>query len=448
MRLCFFFLLFSLTSHAQQINGTVINASTEEPMEGVNVLLLDSQQGIITAEDGSFSLQLPKKTLAKDTLVFSFIGFSSEKLSVESFKKGSDTVRLYEKTEGLAEVRFRSKEDLQKEIHYHQLSEMPGGISSFGAVMLDNKIYSIAGDASVNEHKIQELLERQQMENMSFDNFMTEMKKDLSFHNFIGLMYVYDMERNEWKTSDLEFDQRAFHRVVLLGGKLYVLGGNFLAVNRSRIYLDNRIEIYDPRKDSVQVDLMNPHQAANFAAVAYKGKLLLMGGSVKMQNGAKICTNKVHLYDPEKGYWYELGGMPEAKETSGIKFGEKIYLIGGFKNKEALTGIDSYNPKTGRWKREAFLPEAVNQPALATNGKLIYIFNNESFYTYQPETAELKEYHIDLRLQNAKLFYKEGKLYLFGGFKYRYHKEQPSSAFYLIDTGEFSKTMEQDQNIN
>lgn len=417
-------------------------------MEGVNVLLLDSQQGVVTAKDGSFSLQLPKKTSEEDIILFSFIGFRSERLSVERFKKGRDTVRLYEKAEGLAEIRFRSKKDLQKKIHYHQLAEMPKGISSFGAEMLGNKIYTVAGDASIMEHKVDALLERQQMEDMSFSDFMTEMKKDMSWRNFIGSMYVYDLQKNEWQISELEFDERAFHRVVSLDKKLYVLGGNWLPANRSRIYLDNRIEIYDPQKDSIEVDLTNPHQAANFAAVVYDGKLLVMGGSIKMEDGEKICTNQVHLYDPKKGYWYELGGMPEAKETNGIRLGDKIYLIGGYNKKEALKSIDSYNPKTGRWKREASLPEGMSQPALATDGKLIYIYNKESLFTYEPENAELKEYSIDLGLENAHLFYKEGKLYLLGGFRTRFFKKLPSSGLYLIDTAEFSKTEEKNQDID
>ena len=448
MRLCIFFLLFSLTGFAQHLTGTVINGTTEEPMEGVNVLLLNSAQGVVTAEDGSFSLPFPKKISEKDVVLFSFIGFQSEHLSVENIREGNDTVRLYEKTESLQEVTFRSKKNLQKRIHYHELAKMPVGISSFGAQMLNNKIYTVAGDASIIQHKARELFERQQMADATFADFIKGMKKDMSWLNFIGSMFIYDMEKNEWKTANLEFDERAFHRMVSLEGKLYVLGGNLLTPRRENIYLDNRIEIYDPKKDSVEVDFSNPHQAANFAAVVYDGKLLVMGGSVKMEDGGKICTNKVHVYDPEKGYWYELGGMPEAKETSGIRVGNKIYLIGGYKKQEALKSIDSYDPNTGRWKQEASLPEGLGQPALATDGRLIYICNNESFYTYEPETSELKEYYIDLGLENAHLSYKDGKLYLLGGFRERHFKKTPSSRLYLIDTAEFGRTIEQEVGIN
>ena len=60
-----------------------------------------------------------------------------------------------------------------------------------------------------------------------------------------------------------------------------------------------------------------------------------MGGSIKMsENGSKILHYKVHSYDMNSGYWYELSNMPTAKEVNGILIKDKIYLIGGFNGKE------------------------------------------------------------------------------------------------------------------
>ena len=69
--------VFASENGVQQtrISGTVTDASTGEPMPGVNVLLRGTTVGTLTDINGKYTLTLPDQKDA--TLVFSFIGFST-----------------------------------------------------------------------------------------------------------------------------------------------------------------------------------------------------------------------------------------------------------------------------------------------------------------------------------------------------------------------------------
>ncbi|HQK41163.1 MAG TPA: galactose oxidase, partial [Flavobacterium alvei] len=222
--------------------------------------------------------------------------------------------------------------------------------------------------------------------------------------------------------------------------KIYVLGGKRVSTNGVFEYLDNKIEVFDPENQSIIIDNTNPHQAADFASFEYNGNLIVMGGSTKMNEDAvKLYSNKVHSYNINSGYWYELDNLPTAKETTGVLIKNKIYLVGGF-NSKPLNTIESFDLITEKWTTEGELFKAVSRPAITNDGNLIYFFDNERIYTLDTNTRLLKEYQIDLPLQASKLFYSEDKLYLFGGYIENYYSKYPSPILISIDINEFKNT--------
>jgi hypothetical protein len=77
--------------------------------------------------------------------------------------------------------------------------------------------------------------------------------------------------------------------------------------------------VFDIKSQTVTIDNTNPHQASEFASFTHKSNIIIMGGSIKMkENGSKEYSTKVHSFDINSGYWYELADMPTAKETNGI----------------------------------------------------------------------------------------------------------------------------------
>jgi TonB-linked SusC/RagA family outer membrane protein len=77
----FLFLLFPGLGYGQDITvrGTVTDASTDTPLPGATVSVQGTSRGTATSQDGAYELQAP----SDGTLVFSFVGYSSQEVPVE-----------------------------------------------------------------------------------------------------------------------------------------------------------------------------------------------------------------------------------------------------------------------------------------------------------------------------------------------------------------------------
>ncbi|CAN0604588.1 unnamed protein product, partial [Ectocarpus sp. 12 AP-2014] len=108
----FYFLMFFLLTGAklfsQQIvmTGIVIDSENQEPIEFVNIGVLNKNQGTITNPSGRFTLALPK-AYESDSLTISHINYYPIKILVKSVK--NQTIFLDPKTTELSEVVFSNK---------------------------------------------------------------------------------------------------------------------------------------------------------------------------------------------------------------------------------------------------------------------------------------------------------------------------------------------------
>jgi len=101
----FTFLLSSLFCFSQEetaVKGIIINASTDLPLERVNIVNINQVIGTSTNENGEFEL----KAEANDTLHLSYLGFKSIKVRVTNdwLKFGSSKISLTELALALEEV--------------------------------------------------------------------------------------------------------------------------------------------------------------------------------------------------------------------------------------------------------------------------------------------------------------------------------------------------------
>lgn len=64
----------------EQIQGTVTDASTGEPLPGVNIAVKGTTTGTSTDQDGAYELNVPS---LQDTLVFSFIGYQAQEIPIQ-----------------------------------------------------------------------------------------------------------------------------------------------------------------------------------------------------------------------------------------------------------------------------------------------------------------------------------------------------------------------------
>lgn len=104
--ICLF--LFSKAMNAQTtqiINGSVITAETAEPLEGVTISVENKDAGSVTNSEGKFVLVLHGDFAQADSVAFSYIGFSSQKISLNDASVNKNLViKLKESITDLKEV--------------------------------------------------------------------------------------------------------------------------------------------------------------------------------------------------------------------------------------------------------------------------------------------------------------------------------------------------------
>jgi len=430
--------LIPLFSFTQNIKGIVLSEKENLPIKDVNITLKSFSVNSKTDDNGEFKLRVPVELAETDSISFTHVGYASKTIVFSELKKNNFLIYLEEKIESLPGISIQANKPLKSKIAFTKLKPSKYPLFSFGSILKDNKIYVIGGDASFATDAWKKV--QYEKVDPTMEDYLRELSFQFSGQYYKGNLLIYDIKTNTWETSKLKFRKRAYHNLNEYNNKIYVLGGKRVSANGVFEYLDDKIEVFDPENQSIIIDNTNPHQAADFASFEYNGNLIVMGGSTKMNEDAvKLYSNKVHSYNINSGYWYELDNLPTAKETTGVLFKNKIYLVGGF-NSKPLNTIESFDLITEKWTTEGELFKAVSRPAITNDGNLIYFFDNERIYTLDTNTRLLKEYQIDLPLQASKLFYSEDKLYLFGGYIENYYSKYPSPILISIDINEFKNT--------
>lgn len=439
LTLLLFFSIF--TSFSQNINGKVLEVETNTPIEYVNVYLKKTKEGNFTNEKGEFHIKLHSNLKPTDTIHFSIIGYNTKYIIFSELKKLNFLVHLSKKTEQLNEVTISNQKELKNQIPFKKLSSLKKGVYNFGSELIENKIYVIGGDQSFIEDTEKKVFhEVSNIPKATFKDFLKTMRNNFTKESYSDKLQIYDIEKNNWSISNLEFRKRAYHQTVYINDELYVLGGKSLSRNGKYEYLNNKIEVLNLQKGQITIDETNPHQAINFASFSYMDNIVFMGGSTKVKrSGEKVYSNESHIYNTSSGYWYKLPKMTRPKEVSGIIIKNKIYLIGGF-NKTPLTEIESYNLKNGQWKKEGDLFSGMENPALAYSDNYIYIFSSGLILTYNTTTKTLNEYKIGLYTKSSRMHCYDGNLYIFGGFIVDEFTKSTSSKVSVINLSDFYKT--------
>src|SRR5690554_8168833 len=76
---CTILLSYNLSAQSRLVKGLVTDATADEPLPGVSILVKNTQSGTTTGVDGSFQIEVPD---GSSVLVFSFLGFESQEIAV------------------------------------------------------------------------------------------------------------------------------------------------------------------------------------------------------------------------------------------------------------------------------------------------------------------------------------------------------------------------------
>nr|XP_020658712.1 kelch-like protein 6 [Pogona vitticeps] len=148
-------------------------------------------------------------------------------------------------------------------------------------------------------------------------------------------VWKYNSSINKWIQIEYLNVGRWRHKMAVLGGKVYVLGG-FDGIQRI-----NSVETYDCFHNCWSEAAPLLLSVSSFGAATCKKKLYVIGGG---PNG-KLATDKTQCYDPAINHWSIKAPMPvEAKCVNAASFHDHIYVVGG-----AMRAIYSYSPVMDTW---------------------------------------------------------------------------------------------------
>lgn len=123
---------------------------------------------------------------------------------------------------------------------------------------------------------------------------------------------------------------RGHHAGAVVGGRIYVLGGQFQH-DTNPLDLDV-CEIYDPQEDrwSDAAPLPQPRSHAETSTIVRNGRIVLLGG---LNRGNRLRIRglpDVSSYDPATDRWTELAPLPVGLIGPGARvIGDKLYVTGG-----------------------------------------------------------------------------------------------------------------------
>ena len=161
-------IFISLIVYSQEkiISGKVLNFENNEPLTYVNIGIKNKTVGTVSNNNGLFNLKLNEKVTSKDTIIFSYIGFKTEKYLVSELNKIKKPILLQPKNMELDEVVVSSKKI--------KLKSKKIGRTSKGLGLMHSNFYSY------NEKDVDDRLSKER--GMKFNIRRNCHIKDLNFN--------------------------------------------------------------------------------------------------------------------------------------------------------------------------------------------------------------------------------------------------------------------------
>lgn len=298
----------------------------------------------------------------------------------------------------------------------------------------------------------------------------------------------YTVERFDTRSGKSEIfaklrNPRLWHRAVLVGDKLYVLGGaeideisssdlaatagTMRAVARSKSGLggldDGRdINTIDRASnigrarlawiDSVEIinlttgkvsagpDMRTPR--GQFVAVATGDRILAMGGNDSAENRTSL-TNGIDVLDLKTNKWSRGGAMGTgARNGDGVLVeGGFVVVAGGYNGRLPQSDVTAYNVRTQAWNAVAPLCRPASAHATVFLGHYLFLFGDyakpEEFLAYDLKTKQSETFTGGFAPTcfAAAVAGEDGRIYVVGGQANQYSKPMD-----LVQVFELTKT--------
>ncbi|XP_026869845.2 kelch-like protein 6 [Electrophorus electricus] len=221
-----------------------------------------------------------------------------------------------------------------------------------------SEVFMIIGGCTKDERFVSEVtcldpLRRSRLEVAKLPNTEMESESDnkkwvefacVTFRNEVYLsggketqhdVWKYNASLNKWIQIEYMNTGRWRHKMAVLGGKIYALGG-FDGIQRLKC-----VEAYDPFHNCWTKATSLLLSVSSFSATSYGRCIYVIGGG---PNG-KLATNSLQCFEQPANKWTLKNPMPiEAKCTNAVTFRDSIFVAGG-----AMKALFSYSPDRDIW---------------------------------------------------------------------------------------------------
>jgi N-acetylneuraminic acid mutarotase len=217
---------------------------------------------------------------------------------------------------------------------------MPTPRSHFGIAVVENKIYAIGGETDDWE--------------------------------YTNVTEVYDPATDTWETKTSMPTIRHAMEANVVDGKIYLIGGG----RRGPVYANfDTNEVYDSVTDSWTTKTPLPTGVQWYASAVVNNKIYIIRSSLNQ------------IYDTETDTWNNGASpptsvdQPAAGVTAGATTTQRIYVLGGTENLDAVNLNQVYDPETDAWVTGSLLPTARYGLGVAVvNGSLYAIGGHEGYF--------------------------------------------------------------------
>jgi N-acetylneuraminic acid mutarotase len=301
--------------------------------------------------------------------------------------------------------------------NFVSFTEIPEGVTSFGAAVTGNMLYIYGGHRG-NEH---------------------EYSAEKQSNQFRRLNLASGSKWEELPTGP----RLQGLAMVAHGGKLYRIGG-FTAQNSEGEEHDLRsvpdVAVFDPKSKTWESTAPLPAGRSSHDAVVLDGKIYVVGGWQLVGKGKEPhWHDTAYVMDlaQTKPRWEKLPAPPFKRSALSVgALGGKLYVIGGMQpDRQISVETDVYDTQSRRWSKGPALPgegmDGFGTSAFAASGKL-YVSNvTANVYRLEErdnawvEAGQLKE----KRLFHRMVATEDQKLVVVGGAEWLKGK---AAAVYAI----------------
>ena len=201
------------------------------------------------------------------------------------------------------------------------------------------------------------------------------------------------VEIGEWQTIESVNNPALRHEnaYVAIGDLFYLVGGRG----------DRPVQVYDPATETWTDGATPPFQMHHFQAVAYDGKVYVMGAFTEGFPDEKPIPH-IYIYDPATDAWSQGPEIPEGRRrgaAGAVVHNNQFYIVAGITNGHLdghVTWLDRYDPATDTWTQLADAPRARDHfHAAVIDGKL-YVAGGRRSHHAIGQVANLTESAVDV----------------------------------------------------